>query len=68
MVVNLQVSVETLAKMLSLLDRDVLEELFDKLMVEYDTSPLTEEEKKIVAEAEEAYKKRDLIVKSFEEI
>ncbi len=38
------------------------------VMVEYDASPLSEEEKKLISEAEEAYKKGDVIVKSFEEI
>ncbi len=64
----LSVSIEVLAEMLRHLDEETLEELFDMVMVEYDASPLSEEEKKLISEAEEAYKKGDVIVKSFEEI
>ncbi|WP_456474815.1 hypothetical protein [Candidatus Pyrohabitans sp.] len=64
----MSVSIEVLAKMLRHLDEDALEELFDLVMVEYDTSPLSEEEKKLVLEAEKAYKKGDVVVKFLEEI
>lgn len=64
----MSVSIEVLAEMLRHLDEETLEELFDMVMVEYDASPLSEEEKKLISEAEEAYKKGDVIVKSFEEI
>ena len=57
----MSVSIEVLAKMLRQLDEDAL----DLVMVEYDTSPLSEEEKKWVLEAEKAYKKGDVVVKSF---
>ncbi|WP_456475479.1 hypothetical protein [Candidatus Pyrohabitans sp.] len=64
----MSVFIEVLAKMLRHLDEDALEELFDMVMVEYDTSPLSEEEKRLVSEAEKAYNEGDVVVKSLEEI
>ena len=64
----MSVSIKVLAEMLRHLDEETLEELFDMVMVEYDSSPLSEEEKKLIPEAEEAYKKGDVVVKSIEEI
>jgi len=42
---------EALVAMLRTLPEDVLAEIFWKTLVEYDTSPLTDEEKKAVEEA-----------------
>ncbi len=65
---SLSVSIEVLARMLRQLDENTLDELFDILMVEYDTSPLSEEEKSLVLEAEESYRRGDVVSKSLEEI
>jgi len=65
---SLSVSIEVLARMLRQLDENALDELFDILMVEYDTSPLSEEEKSLVLEAEESYRRGDVVSKSLEEI
>ena len=57
---------EALVAMLRTLPEDVLAEVFWKTLVEYDTSPLTSEEKKAVEEARSEFDRDETI--SWEDI
>jgi len=57
---------EALVAMLRTLPEDVLAEVFWKTLVEYDTSPLTGEEKKAVEEARSEFDRGETI--SWEDI
>lgn len=52
---------EELYNQLSKYDKNILLEVFDKLIVEYDESELSSEEKLLVEEAREDYKNKNLV-------
>jgi len=62
------ISLKSLANMLRELDEEALEELFDLLLVEWDDSPLTEEEKAAVKEAKDQYARGEVVIKSADEL
>jgi len=65
---NKVIPLNVFADMLRLLDEDTLEELFEMLLVEYDSAPLSEKERKAIKKAELDYEKRNVVVKSLSEL
>ncbi len=56
------------ADMLRLLDEETLEDLFELLLVEYDSASLSEKERKAIKKAEVDYEKGNVVVKSLSEL